>query len=58
MFYINKVHIANIIAAKNPIIAAITPPLIPGPMYAYDGIHNINIDKNRINLFIASSLCT
>lgn len=34
-------------------IAAITPPPIPGPIYAYVGRDSENINKNKIDLIIA-----
>ena len=43
------------IAAKKPTITTITPPPMPGPRYAYEGKEIKNIDKNKIDLFIASS---
>ena len=40
---------------SKPKTIAITPPPMPGPIYAYEGRDNKNNDKNKIDLFIASS---
>ncbi len=45
-------HMPRIIAAKKPMIAAITPPPIPGPIYVNASKLRNSIDRDIIFLFI------
>ena len=47
-------HRAIKIAAIKPTMTAIMPPLIPGPMYAYEGTGKQIRNRNKIVLSITS----